>query len=926
MSANGDGALEHEFVERWRENAYNCFSSGHKFCREPCPVTQVTRNENHTPTAFHANIVAMEKGVLSIEDVADDYVHCTQCGACELRCPNTLFVGDFYRARTETVKVVRAARALLVDKGLDREGWKLWNRLTDELKNEPVLGVENGQPNGQEHVRDWAEGLDLPVGGETVMFVDCEAAFYRTSIPRATAQVLQKAGVEFGLMNEQWCCGGPAAEMGYVEQSRRFAEHNLADWRSTGTKRIIAIEPHDYIHFTEDYPAYFGDDFEIEVVQIMELLAQLIRDGRLQLEKPINRTVTYHDPCRLNKRKGIYEAPARDPARDPGPDVQGRRPCDAVVVLLGRRRRAPDREARDHGRDQPPPAGAREGPRRRHARERLRVVRAAAGERRARGRHRGARHHRARRRVRRDRGRRKPGGVRRGGGAMTAVTTVDRPVVDELEAIIGEPGSVLTNVSSRANRTRVPAPFPVHRWAEFMPAAVVLPRTAEQVSEIVKLANRHRIPLVPRAGGTGLADGAVPLRGGIVVDVKLMNQIKDIDLVDRTVTVGPGINMMTLNRELKQYGVIYPDDPASYPCSLVGGRIACSGMSLLNARYGHTRDLVISFQIVLPTGEIIEVGDGGGRKLRKSSTGYHLKQLFMGHQGTLGIVTEATLELVPRAEAEFAAFFAYDDYMKAYRAMANVARSGLGTIAGVVLFDEKKIAYLRRDDEAFIPMPPWVVSVMAVALYGAKVEVQAASKRIMELGRTEGGKYTGDEMAAGDWASRHDRYANPLHGRTRDGTVAPMSWHCEDAALNYSVLPQVREEWHALVDEYSERYGIFDDWGMFAYTTGAYKPWGDYLVEIDVGIWEQQLDDANWAGWVELKRKISEVSLKYGGSITSCHGATREGDAELVPQEMGTGWDVMKRIKREFDPNNIMNPGKLMLDEAYVETNGGGPR
>ena len=119
-SANGDGALEHEFVERWRENAYNCFSSGHKFCREPCPVTQVTRNENHTPTAFHANIVAMEKGLLSIDDVADDYVHCTQCGACELRCPNTLFVGDFYRARTETVKVVRAARALLVDKGLDR--------------------------------------------------------------------------------------------------------------------------------------------------------------------------------------------------------------------------------------------------------------------------------------------------------------------------------------------------------------------------------------------------------------------------------------------------------------------------------------------------------------------------------------------------------------------------------------------------------------------------------------------------------------------------------------------------------------------------------------------------------------------------------------------------------------------------------------
>ena len=123
--------------------------------------------------------------------------------------------------------------------------------------------------------------------------------------------------------------------------------------------------------------------------------------------------------------------------------------------------------------------------------------------------------------------------------------------------------------------------------------------------------------------------------------------------------------------------------------------------------------------------------------------------------------------------------------------------------------------------------------------------------------------------------------------------MAPMSWHCEDAALNYSVLPKVREEWHAIVERYIGEYGIFDDWGMFAYTSGAYKPWGDYLVEIDVGIWEQKLDDENWAAWVRCKREIAEVSLKYGGSITACHGATREGDAELVPTRDGHppgGW------------------------------------
>ncbi len=311
---NGNGKAhleeaERAFVERWHDNAYGCYSSGHKFCREVCPVMQVTRNEDHTPTAFHANVVAMEKGLLDVEDVADDYVHCTQCGACELRCPNTLMVGDFYRARTETVKVVRAMRALMVDKGLDREQWKIWNRLTNELKNEPVLGGAGDQPNGQEHVRDWADGLDIPIGGETIMFVDCEAAFYRTSIPRATAQLLQLAGVEFGLMREQWCCGGPAAEMGYVEQSRAFAEHNVADWRAVGAKRIIAIEPHDYVHFTEDYPSYFGEEFDFEVVQIIDLVAELMRDGRIELKHPIERVVTYHDPCRLNKRKGIHAAP-----------------------------------------------------------------------------------------------------------------------------------------------------------------------------------------------------------------------------------------------------------------------------------------------------------------------------------------------------------------------------------------------------------------------------------------------------------------------------------------------------------------------------------------------------------------------------------------------------------------------------------------
>ena len=355
---SADGRLLDAFVEQWRDNAYGCFSSGHKFCREVCPVMQVTRNENHTPTAFHANIVAMEKGLVGVEDVADDFVHCTQCGACELRCPNTLFTGDFYRHRTRTVDVVKAMRALMVETGNEREGWKLWNERLAEDHNEPVLG---DVPVSQEHVADWADGLDIPVGGETILFVDCEAAFYRTSYTRAFAQLLQQAGVEFGLMREQWCCGGPAAEMGYVDLARKHADHNVADWRAVGAKRIIAPDPHDYIAFTEDYPSYFGDDYEFEIVLGVELVNDLVKDGRIELTHAGRAHRHLPRPVPAQQAQGRPRGAARAAAGGARDHVQRRRPRHAVVVLLGRRRRPADREARDHRGDQPPARRARAG-------------------------------------------------------------------------------------------------------------------------------------------------------------------------------------------------------------------------------------------------------------------------------------------------------------------------------------------------------------------------------------------------------------------------------------------------------------------------------------------------------------------------------------------------------------------------------------
>lgn len=242
---------------------------------------------------------------------------------------------------------------------------------------------------------------------------------------------------------------------------------------------------------------------------------------------------------------------------------------------------------------------------------------------------------------------------------MTAV--LEASIVEQLVAaiapVLGE-ANVLTSKTARYSRARVPAPFPVHRWAERVPDLVVLPGSTEEVAHVVRVANEFGVPIVPRDGGTGLTDGAVPERRGIVVDVKRMNLIHEIDLENRTATVGVGISMLKLNEVLAQHGLIYPDNPASYPCSLLGGRIGTSGWSLIGSRYGHSRDLVLSFDMVTPTGDIIFVGDGGGRKISKSSSGYQLKHLFMGHQGTLGIATTATLKLYPKAEAEFSAFWA----------------------------------------------------------------------------------------------------------------------------------------------------------------------------------------------------------------------------------------------------------------------------
>ena len=248
-----DGRLQEEFVEKWRDTAYGCFSSGHKFCREVCPVMQVTSNENHTPTAFHANIVAMDQGNLTIADVADDYVHCTQCGACELRCPNTLFTGDFYRNRTQTVKVVKAVRALAVQSGVEQPNWKRWVEATLDRKSEPVSTCPSPRRRGPGGRRGWTS--------RSAATRSCSS----TARPPSTAPRCRAPPPSCSTW-QGWTSGSCASSGAAAGRPPRWAtrclaparEHNMADWRAVGAKRIIVLDPHNYISFTEDYLGYFA--------------------------------------------------------------------------------------------------------------------------------------------------------------------------------------------------------------------------------------------------------------------------------------------------------------------------------------------------------------------------------------------------------------------------------------------------------------------------------------------------------------------------------------------------------------------------------------------------------------------------------------------------------------------------------------------
>ncbi len=281
-------------------DCYATFACRHKFCREVCPVYQETGNESHSSYGFHVALLSVARGFEKLHNLGDTFTYCLQCGACQLRCPTTLFTGDFYKITNEHNVLVTKARSEIL-----RLGFKFRNsdKLVESLKK-----VASDVDAGKLPLSEWAKDLMLPKSGEDILFVDYYMATQYTNILRLITKILKQAGVNFGIIENP----KPVFtyELDYLgDKGVEYAKMNIKLLKEAGAKRIITPDPHVYVALTKEYPRLLHEDLPFEVVFITDFIASLIKDGKLTPKNPVERKVTYHDSCMLNKLSAIWESP-----------------------------------------------------------------------------------------------------------------------------------------------------------------------------------------------------------------------------------------------------------------------------------------------------------------------------------------------------------------------------------------------------------------------------------------------------------------------------------------------------------------------------------------------------------------------------------------------------------------------------------------
>jgi glycolate oxidase len=422
-----------------------------------------------------------------------------------------------------------------------------------------------------------------------------------------------------------------------------------------------------------------------------------------------------------------------------------------------------------------------------------------------------------------------------------------------------------------------------------LPEIVVFPETTQQIKETVKIANQEKIPVTVRGGGSGVTGAAIPIHHGILISTKKMNHILEIDEENLTVTTEPGIILENLHKAVETKNLFYPPDPNSLDTCSIGGNLATSAGGPRCIKYGITRDYVVGTKAVMANGEIIKFGG----KFNKISTGYNLNHLLIGSEGTLGIITEIILQLIPKPLYTIDMLVPFDKIENASKLVPKLLKMDFKP-AIIEYIDKKSIQYSEKFLDKKFQYSDEAEAQLLIEIDGFNKDVlddtvEKFGELLLENGAID--VFIAEQQKEKDkiWEMRRTlREAIKHIGKEKFG---------EDVVVPPSKIPEILSECKKL----SKKLGI---------DIISYGHIGDGNVHINVV--KNNLTDSEWQKKsAEAIKNIFEISVKLGGTISGEHGIglTKKKYLNMVLTDKEI--NLMKTIKKNFDVNNIMNPGKI---------------